>query len=124
LRDVWPVIEPLMIQVVDGSHDTYTMPTLLEDVMAGQVRLWAVVQERGVRALVGTEIVQSRSGLVSCVIRFCVGKRLNDWIHLIDEIEEYARAAGCDRLETWARKGWAKHLPDFKLTHILLEKDL
>ncbi len=112
-----------MIKVVEGMNDRQTMASLLQQIMQGEIQLWAVV-DREIKAVVGTEIGEAPSGLVTCCVRFCVGAGFRKWIHLLDVIEDYARANGCHRVETWARKGWAKHLPEYKLTHVLLERDL
>lgn len=105
-------------------NERHTMQSLIAEVTAQEVVVWAIVRDQDVRGVVGTEIVESPSGLRSLIIRFCVGKKLNEWVHLLDEIEAFARASGCQRIETWARKGWAKHLSDYRMTHVLLEKDL
>ena len=125
LGNVWSIIEPLILKTVDGMNGRHTLQSLLAEVMEHDLALWAVVnQQNGLQALVGTQLAISSSGLKSLVIRFTVGKGIHDWVYLLDQLEDYARSAGCHRVETWARKGWAKHMPEYKLTHILLEKDL
>ena len=125
LGNVWSIIEPLVLKTIDGMNGRHTMQSLLAEVMDHDLALWAVVsQGKGMQALVGTQIAVSSSGLRSLVIRFTAGKGVHDWVYLLDQIEDYARSVGCQRVETWARKGWAKHMPDYKLTHVLLEKDL
>ena len=124
LQSVWQALEPWMLKVVDGMNGRHTMAGLVQDILQEELFLWAVVLDRDVRAVVGADVVEAPSGLRSVVIRFCVGKKVNEWVHLLDEVEDWARATGADRIETWARKGWAKHLPDYKMTHVLLEKDL
>jgi hypothetical protein len=125
LGNVWSLIEPLVLKTIDGMNGRHTLQSLLAEVMEHDLALWAVVsQGQGLQALVGTQIAVSSSGLRSLVIRFTVGKGIHDWVYLLDQLEDYARSVGCQRVETWARKGWAKHMPDYKLTHVLLEKDL
>ena len=125
LGSVWAIIEPMVLKTLDGMNGRHTMQSLLSEVMERDLALWGVVNERdGLKALVGTQLMVASSGLKSLAIRFTVGKHLNEWVYLLDQLEDYARQNGCQRVETWARKGWAKHLPDYKLTHVLLEKDL
>jgi hypothetical protein len=40
----------------------------------------------------------------------------------LDELERYATAQGCNGMRIYGRKGWARKLPDYKMTHVLLEK--
>ncbi len=125
IQPYWGVLEPLMIKVVEGMGDRQTMASLLQQIMQGEIQLWAVVVDREIKAVAGTEIGEAPSGLVTCCVRFCVGAGARNWIGVLQEtVEDYARANGCHRVETWARKGWAKHLPEYKLTHVLLERDL
>lgn len=124
IRDVWGVLEEWMFKVSDGMGGRENMATLIARITSGEVVLWAIVKDQQVRGVVGTEFVESPTGLRSLVIRYCVGKKLVDWIHLVDVLEDYAVNNGCQKIETWARKGWAKHLPDYRMTHVLLEKEL
>jgi len=124
LGSVWDLIEPFMFEVIDGCNGRHTMESLISEITNRELALWAVVGASGPRALVGTQILVASSGLRSLTIRFTVGKGLHAWIGLLDDLEDYARSQGCTRVETYSRKGWAKHMPDYKLTHILLEKDL
>lgn len=124
LGSVWDLIEPFMFEVIDGCNGRHTMESLISEITNRELALWAVVGASGLRALVGTQILVASSGLRSLTIRFTVGKGLHAWIGLLDDLEDYARSQGCTRVETYSRKGWAKHMPDYKLTHILLEKDL
>jgi len=124
LGSVWDLIEPFMFEVIDGCNGRHTMESLISEIMNRELALWAVVGASGPRALVGTQILVASSGLRSLTIRFTVGKGLRAWIGLLDDLEDYARSQGCTRVQTYSRKGWAKHMPDYKLTHILLEKDL
>jgi len=125
LGDVWSVIEPLMFEVVEHSAGRHTMQTLIDAVMSGEFQLWAVVDDDGLRVLSGTRIDTAPSGMRHLEILFVVGRHMKDWVRfLIGEFEEYARMEHCAGVEMYARKGLAKYLNDYKLTHICLEKDL
>ena len=52
------------------------------------------------------------------------GRDRKRWIHLREQIEEWARAQGCTHSVFLARKGYARDLPDYRLEHIELVKDL
>lgn len=71
-----------------------------------------------------TELYTDVGGNRCCMIRFCSGEGANDWLHLLVKIELWAKAEGCKFLDMDARKGWAKHLPDYKVTHWVLQKAL
>ena len=46
------------------------------------------------------------------------------WIGLLEQIEEFARAEGCEATRIIGRKGWARVLMSYQVKRIVLEKDL
>ena len=46
------------------------------------------------------------------------------WIRLLERIEEFARAEGCEATRIIGRKGWARVLTSYQTKRIVLEKDL
>jgi hypothetical protein len=117
------MVKTLMESIVERSNGRYSVPGMLERFARGDWILW-IVWDGAVRAIVGTELYRDISGIKCCMIRFATGREAATWTHLLDEIETWARDEGCQRLDMIARKGWAKHLPDYKMSHVFLEKDL
>ncbi len=46
------------------------------------------------------------------------------WLHLLTPIENWARAEGCDAMRIMGRRGWSRVLPAYRLTRVVLEKEL
>jgi hypothetical protein len=46
------------------------------------------------------------------------------WIRLLEGIEDFARAEGCEATRIIGRQGWARVLPSYQTKRIVLEKDL
>lgn len=86
--------------------------------------LWVVAEGSDVKAILATELYFDVGGMKRCRIPFCTGEDAKTWVHLLSEIEAWARENGCSKLDMIARKGWAKHLQDYRMTHVVLEKDL
>jgi hypothetical protein len=122
--DAWPAIEPLVPTIIDRSGGRVSVMTLIQEVAAGTQHVWTVWDGNEVRALVGAEVGFAPTGLKLCTINFAAGRDSHEWIHLLSEVETWAVSIGCQKLEMWARKGWQRKLPDYRMTHILLEKDL
>lgn len=102
-----------------------TFDAIVNHVMTGDWHLFVVVAPTGrIEAVLCVNIWREVSGIKVCSVRFVVGEQPHKWVHLIAELEDGARRAGCTKFEAWCRKGYAKYLPDYKLTHIQLEKDL
>ena len=124
VAECWPVIEPMITAAMDRDG-TYTAENVREWLVKELMQLWiAGTKERGVEALAVTEILQHQKCRVLNIL-ICTGKDRDRWLAHLGAIETWARTdKGCDRALLYARKGWARHLPDYKLTHVLLEKRL
>ena len=123
LGDVLPMILPLLESIVERSKGRYSVPGMLTRFARKEWYLW-IVWDGAVRAIVGTELYLDISGMKCCMIRFATGRDAAGWTHLLDQIEDWARSEGCARMDMIARKGWAKHLPEYRMSHVFLEKDL
>lgn len=123
LHRLWDQVEPLLRSVEERSRGRWPIEAMLTEIAKGNWQLWCV-WDGTVRAIVGTEIYREMNGKRYCGIRFVSGSGLKDWVAVRGDLEAWAAAEGCVAIDTWARKGWAKHLPDYRLTHVLLEKDL
>ena len=124
LPELWPEIADLVAGVVERSRGRYSNRGVAQHLMSGDWHLWVVGVDGEIRAIVATELYRDVSGIKCCTIRFCTGRGSETWTHLLEQIEAWARADGCVRMDMIARKGWAKRLPDYRLSHVYLEKKL
>jgi hypothetical protein len=106
-------------------------------VLAGAALVWLAWEENTGRiaAAAVTEIAETEWRKV-CVLVACGSARpaagpgsesgagVRDWRPLLEDIEAYARAAGCAAMRIMGRKGWARVLSSYKAKRIILEKDL
>ena len=123
LVEVAPLVAPLIDSIALRSRGRYTSGAMIDRIVRGEWVLW-VIWSGEVEGIVITEVYDDVSSVRCCMIRACTGRNADRWTHLLARIEDYARAAGCRKLDMMARKGWAKRLPHYKLTHVVLEKDL
>lgn len=86
-------------------------------------QLWVTGIGRQIDACAVTEIVLYKRKKV-CNIRICTGQNRQHWQSLMPFLESWAIAQGCTKMESIARKGWAKILKDWETTHIFIEKEL
>ena len=110
--------------------------------LAGDALLWlAIAREDGrerpdgngahIQAAAVTEL-HATEWRKACVIVACGGRGprsgagagMAAWLPLLAGIETYARAAGCASVRIMGRKGWARALPTYRTTRIVLEKEL
>lgn len=123
VAQVFPMVRGMLEGVAERSRGRWSVAGMLDKFVRGDWQLWLVWDGRP-RAVVATELYLEMTGMKCCMIRFCTGSGAAEWSHLLSRIEDWATGQDCERLDMLARKGWAKHLPEYKLTHIELEKDL
>ena len=98
----------------------WTPDELREDVKQGSRQLW-IAFDGEVKAAVLTMVLTDRQR--TCVITHAAGSDRGSWTHLMEHLENEARAIGCQRMEAVARPGWERVL-GWKKTHVVLEKEL
>lgn len=119
-----PKVLPMIEAVADRSDGRWTTRALLLAIYEGRWDLWVVWDGEQIRMIVGTEVYEELSGKRFLGIRFATGSGAKQFAHMIDKLEAYASDRGCAAVDGWMRKGWARHLPEYRLSHILLEKDI
>lgn len=123
LGHAWPQVAEMVSGVVDRSDGRWTLDDVTTRLVSGDWQLW-IVWDGTVKAVLATELMIEASGMRVARIVFATGSGAPKWSHLIADLEVWAKAQECAKLEMMARKGWARHLPDYKMTHVLLERDL
>lgn len=123
VNDALPLVVESLLAVAERSRGEFDAKVMIDRFQRGEWQLW-VVWDGTVRAVLGTELHLSDTGFKQCSVRFCTGAGVDAWVHLVGEMEQWAKREGCKRLNMWARKAWARKLPTYKMTHVLLEKDL
>ena len=91
---------------------------------AGQMQLWSIYRRgRGEDGAVVTQLNSTVRGR-ECLISLLGGQGLRNWLHLLAEIEAWARSEGCIAMCVMGRRGWKRVLTDFRETGVILTKDI
>ena len=123
VTDVWNDVKDLVAKTND---DVLNEKDILEYLKAGHFILW-----------IGTE-TDSDNILFAMTLHFAyypkhkmcrvatiAGERMKDWVdETLLELENWAKAQGCDYMDMYARRGWKKILKEYKEDCILLRKKL
>lgn len=123
IDQVLPITAELMSAVALRSRGKLTVQAMTDRFSRGEWDLW-LVWDDGLLAVGATAICIDDDGGKACEIAFWTGEHSTRWLHLLDELEKWAVAQDCIRFRGQMRKGWAKRLPDFHMTHVFLEKDI
>jgi hypothetical protein len=119
---VWPFVSHLIrAAMTKGRMSEFA--DVERDVLAGALLLWIAADRRAIWAAAVTQIHHA-NGERFCTIVACGGRARARWLALKSELETFARREGCRAIRIHGRRGWARAFPDYKLTRILLEKEL
>jgi hypothetical protein len=129
VHSVWPLVaDRIGAAMARGGIGAYA--PVEESVLAGRALVWLATDGMGIAAAAVTQLERTDRGLI-CVIVACGGTNMRRWLHLIDGIEEFARAEGCAATRIIGRKGWARVLSrggfqtrPYRVRRIILEKEL
>jgi hypothetical protein len=132
---IWPHVRAL-IHAAMKRGDLSAFRPVEANVLAGDALLWLAWDPGAERiaAAAVTELHATEWRKV-CVIVACGAPSgrsrpssramgMAAWLPLLAGIETYARAAGCASVRIMGRKGWARALPTYRTTRIVLEKEL
>jgi hypothetical protein len=124
LDGVFRIMHREVGSIASRSNGRLSASDLLEMARAGDLIVWAVADPQiNLVAIVLAEIRLYPRAKV-CRLVGCAGRDRKSWLPLLSEIERWAASVGCTQMHAEARKGWAGELSDYRVTHILLEKDL
>jgi hypothetical protein len=102
--------------------------TLIERVGSKEMRLVLVWDEEAKKAsaLVGIRLHKRGNDLIGEWL-WMAGYGRKQWQHLLPELEQLLRAAGCVECRPLCRPGWARAMlqsAGYKITHVQMEKSL
>jgi hypothetical protein len=133
--EVWPHVRAL-IHAAMRRGDLSSFSAVEASLLVGDALLWLAWDPDAERitAAAVTEL-HATEWRKACVIVACGAPSgrsrpssrvmgMATWLPLLSGIETYARAAGCACVRIMGRKGWARALPTYRTTRIVLEKEL
>jgi hypothetical protein len=121
---VWPLVSHLIHSAMQrGGLGAYE--PVAKAIHTGYALLWLATENNKIHAAAITQIAQTEWRKV-CEIVACGGMDRTRWLHLIERIEDFARAENCSATRIVGRKGWARVLASkhYRTTRIVLEKEL
>jgi hypothetical protein len=85
--------------------------------------LWLAWDGDSILAAAVTELAAVDGGKL-CTILACGGRDLARVAPLAAGLERYARDEGCARIRICGRRGWARVLAGYRVTRVVIEKNL
>jgi len=121
---LWPQIKPMLESACERSKGRFDGESSVAFMAKGLWQFWVGLEDDIVQVFAATEILTFPTGLMVGNIIITTGTNRRSWKHLIDDLAVWFREQGCTEQQTLARKGWARELPAFTLTHVLLERSI
>ena len=124
---LWHMAAKLLEICTSRTHGATTPEAELQHIMASKKQLWLIVdQDTKADPLAAgiTSLQKNEDGSLTANIEFLGGENMKQWFSLKGTFEDWAKAEGCSDIRLWARKGWARHLDDFTITHYMMRKEL
>jgi hypothetical protein len=121
VHGIWPHVEALIRHAMErGTSD---FDELTQRIWRGQALLWIVWDGERILAAVVTSLTIANDRKL-CTIVACGGEQRARWLHLLEQIEEYARDEGCAAMGIIGRRGWERTLPAYRRRAVILERSL
>ena len=120
---VWPHVEGHLLKSYRRCDQNIPL-SLRYDLRNGIRQLWLLT--RGDVTIVAAGVTSMhalRSGLALKIEHFG-GSSMGEWLHLLEEVENYARSQGCKKVMWEGRKGWIRLLADYEVSAFVMEKRL
>lgn len=114
----WPKASRLLRRSIEMSDGRLSHITVLDALLNREMQLWLAPQGAMV-----TQVVTYPTGL-KVMLLLLVGGVMKSWLHLLPQVEDWAREQGCEMSELpRGRKGWARILKGYG-TMVFMEKQL
>ena len=126
---LWPLAARMLAPALAYAQGATDLASELKHLTEQKKQLWMVVigepdaNPKAVAAGI-TSLQKNADGSITANIEYFGGENMKAWFSLKDTFEAWARDEGCRDVRLWARKGWARHLPDFRITHYIMRKEL
>lgn len=120
---VWSEARVWIEDSTSRSGGKYTADDVRAACEMGDQQLWMVWWDGVLKAVATTQLWRF-PGKSVCKIDIVTGDGMKFWAPLRTIIEDWARNQGCESMWALARPGWERVAPDYRKTHVLLEKEL
>lgn len=120
VSQVWPDVHEFLSDAIQHCDGKWELIDVRRAIESKDMQLF-VVMDGEVKAAVVTQFNQYPAKKVLTVV-FLGGRDMERWLHLIEELERWARDEGCDSMEVHGRSGWERVLGWEKVSTVIRKK--
>ena len=122
---VWPRLDDLYEEACRYSKGTLTKDIVKARAIGGMGQLWIAADDTAaVTATCMTSTIAFPGGLRAMFVELVGGTIKSDIFDFRTTLEKQAIASGCSAVFFMLPRRWANKLPDYKISHILMCKEL
>lgn len=126
LQNMWIWAAPWIEKAVGEEGGWYELDVIKSWLEQGALQLWIADDGPGVPvAFLVTEVIREGNDKV-LQLRWCGGRNIESWVHLLKGVEEVAKWNSVAKVEVIGRKGWERQLREYgyEFKHVVLGKRL
>jgi hypothetical protein len=106
---VWPLITQWLGALDERFPPWWRLADPKAKCRSGHAQLWLIRDDAAIKGAVITQITTDAARVAE--VALVVGEDMESWLHLIDDLEHWARREGCvAMIATAAREGWVRAL--------------
>jgi hypothetical protein len=122
LTDNKSVIEHYLRKALTKASE-YSLRDILKSIYDGISVLWLIRDGENIVGSFTVKVYEYPESKI-LMLHLLGGDKIEEWLHLLSEVEDYGRDLGCDLVEMHGRYAWKKLLPDYTSDRIILNKVL
>jgi hypothetical protein len=122
LTDNKSVIEHYLRKALTKAPE-YSLRDILKSIYDGISVLWLIEDDGDIVGSFTVKVYEYPESKI-LMLHLLGGDKIEEWLHLLSEVEDYGRDLGCDLVEMHGRYAWKKLLPDYTSDRIILNKVL
>ena len=121
LDPIWDEVSVHIQSALQYSDGKYSLLDIKKEIEEKKMQLFLAVDD-GVIAVGVTQISDYPQKRVLTIV-LVGGSRMEEWLHLMNQLEAWGIDNGCEQIELYGRPGWEKVL-GWEKTYIALKKNL
>lgn len=121
VHQIWAQARPFIKAAIERTGLS-EFEDIERDVISGDQLLWLALSDH-IEAAATTQLIKT-SGKPVLVVTACSGADRARWLPLFAKIEKYGKDEGCKCVRIYGRKGWERVLNNYRVEHVILERQL
>jgi len=128
IEQCWSLVDEHISNALKRSGNHYNSSDIKKNCLNEMMQLWIGWDDNAKDShycTAITEILQRPNSKVLNIF-IATGREMKKWVHVMDDLAEWAKLRDCTHMESHARLGWERVLKNYKFekTHVFLERKL